>query len=108
MSKKFFTYTETIEGNPDRVLIVPKDYDTFPFNVENGGSYNLAPARVLGLSYPEYLRFIRQAFYDDVSIEGKKGLPVAYWRKGKELYTFIDLLNAKLDLAIIYSKEENK
>lgn len=98
---KYFTYMETIDNNPDRVLIMPADYDKFPFNTEHGGSYMLAPARVLGLSYAEYLRFIRASFPDDVSIEGKgKMIVQTYWRKGKTLYTFIDLLNAKLTLAM--------
>lgn len=102
MKTKFFTYRETIDKNPDRVVIAPLDYEDFPFTIENGGSYNIAPARVLGLSYATYLRFIRQSFPEDVSIEGKNSLyPIAYWRKGRTLYTFIDLLNAKMSLGLL-------
>lgn len=104
---KYFTYRETVENNPDRVVIVPHNYDTFPLNTREGGSYALAPARVLGLSYPDYLRFLRESFPEDVSIEGKgHKYPIAYWRKGKTFYVFLDLLNAKLELAIkeVYKK----
>ena len=97
---KYFTWVE-FENNPARCQILPADYEIFPLNTKNGGSYALAPARVIGLDYITYLKFIRQMFPDEVSIEGRNSLyPIAYWRKGKELYTFIDLLNAKLTLAM--------
>lgn len=105
--KEYFTYRES----PDmtRCVIVPKNYDTFPFNTKEGGSYNLAPARVLGLTYVDYLRFIKAFFGDDVTVEGKGSYyPVAYWRKGKNLYTWLDLLNAKLNLAVMTNYDNNK
>lgn len=102
---KYFTWRETEEGNFARCIIVPKDYDKFPFNTKHGGSYGVAPARVLGLSYATYLRFIRDMFPDVVSLEGKNSRYVtAYWKKGKELYTFVDLLNAKLTKAVLEAK----
>lgn len=100
---KYFVWEEVTPGDPSRCIIKP-NYDIFPFDTKNGGSYNVAPARVLGLSYPTYLKFIRDMFPDDVTLEGKNSLYIVpYWRKGKELYTFVDLLNAKLNLAMKYT-----
>lgn len=99
IKKKWFTWQEVNENDPSRCIIVPLDYSNFPFNTKNGGSYHVAPARVLGLDYPTYLRFIKQSFPNNVTLEGKNELYVVpYWRKGKELYTFVDLLNNKLSL----------
>lgn len=100
---KYFTYRKTAPDlESERLIIVPLDYETFPFNTKKGGSYGIAPARVLGLDYPTYLRFIKQSFPSEVTIEGKgSAYPTAYWRKGKELFTFIDLLNARLTLAVM-------
>lgn len=99
MVKQYFTYRES--STPNEFMIVPKDYNTFPFNIKNGGSYNVAPARVLGLSYPNYLRFLLNMFPNDVIVRGKGSIyPIAYWKKDKTLFKFIELLNAKLSLAM--------
>lgn len=106
MKNKYFTYAET----PDlsRCIIIPINYETFPLNTKNGGSYNVAPARVLGLDYVTYLRFIRNLFPDIVTLEGKeKKYVVPYWKKGKELFTFIDLLNNKMELAMNENRRRN-
>lgn len=101
MTIVFFTYKEIIENYPGRVLIVPKDSDNFPLYLNGEESIKLAPARVLGLSYPDYLLFIRQMFPEDVVIElDEENFPMAYWRKGQVFYTFLELLNSKLTLAL--------
>ena len=86
-----------------KVMIVPKDYDNFPFNIKQGGSYNVVPARVLGLDYPTYLRFLRESFPDVVTLIGKgKKYVVPHWNIGcKEVSTFVKLLNDKLTLAVM-------
>lgn len=105
VKKKWFTYQETT--NPKIVTIVPNNYDDFPFNTKNGGSYAVAPARVLGFSYPDYLRFLMIMFPNDVEIVGKgKLFPIVYWKRDKTLYTFLQLLNAKLSLAIGAAENE--
>lgn len=97
--REYFTFRETT--TPNEFIIVPKDYEAFPFNIKNGGSYSLAPARVLGLSPANYLRFLLNMFPDDVVVRGKGSLyMVAYWKKDKALYTFIRMLNAKISLAL--------
>ncbi len=104
---KYFNYQES-NSSLTRLMIGPANYDTFPFNAKYGGSFHLAPCRVLGLSYADYLRFLRAAFPEDVEIEGKGTMyPVAYWRKGEALFAFIDLLNNKLTLAMKQKGKEN-
>lgn len=102
MKKKWFTWKETEVDNPfSRLMIVPLNYDTFPMNIKEGGSYNVAPARILGLSYAEYLRFAREMFPEIVTIEGKgEYFPRLYWKRGAELNLFIKLLDARLNLAL--------
>lgn len=105
---KYFTYIELADSvNGSRCVICPASYDNFPFSTEkSGGSYHVAPARVLGLDYPTYLRFLRDAFGDEVKLEGRNSLYVTpIWRKGKTMYTFIDLLNNKLNLAVTQNDE---
>jgi hypothetical protein len=106
MSKKYFTF-RPIDNSPlSRCIICPADYDAFPLKTKTG-SYAVAPARVLGLDYPTYLRFIRDSFPEAVTLEGKDGLYVrALWKRGsRELLSFIDLLNIKLELAVLEAEE---
>ena len=99
---EYFTY-RTVGADPaTHCIVVPKDYDTFPMNTKLGGSYALAPARVLGLDYPTYLRFLRDSFPEVVTLEGKGSLYVIpKWKRGcRELRVFINLLNDKMMLAL--------
>lgn len=101
---EYFT-TRHVDGSDicTKVMIVPKDYDNFPFNIKQGGSYNIAPARVLGLDYPTYLRFLRESFPEAVTLVGKgHKYVVPHWKIGcKEVSTFVKLLNDKLTLAVM-------
>lgn len=107
--KKYFTYREETPNDFSRCVIVPADYDNFPFNTQLGGSYALAPARVLGMTYVDYLRFILWAFPDDVVVEGKNSkYPIAYWKFGPNLQKWLELLNAKMNLAILRIEAEER
>lgn len=99
--KKYFTYTAAAKDLSE-YIIVPSNYDDFPWNTKNGGSYNLAPARLLGLSYVTYLKFIKTMFPNVVTISAEKGsiYPVAHWKAGPELSLWIKTLNAKMELGV--------
>ena len=100
IKKEWFIYEIELD-DPSKATISPKDYENFPFNTKTGGSYNVAPARVLGLSYPDYLRFLLIMFPDDVEIIGKNKLyPKVLWKRNKMMFQFIRLLNVKLSLAM--------
>lgn len=96
---EYFKTLEVTPGDPlSPVIIVPNPAVDFPFNVKKGGSYSLAQARILGLSYANYLRFLRDSFPDVVTLVGKNSYyVVAHWKRGsRELNTFLDFLNAKM------------
>lgn len=107
--RKYFTWRPATPDDFMKCIIVPNDYDTFPMNTKNGGSYNIAPARVFGISYATYLRFVRELFPDDVTIEGKGSeFPICYWKRGQKLYDWVKFLNSKLTLAMkIIEENEN-
>ena len=103
---EYFTYVESVD-NRGKFLILPKDYDALPFDTVCGGSYAVAPARVLGLSYAEYLRFVRDSYPNIVELHGKDSLYIrALWSLSNELLDFIKLLNMKLQYAIMASNLE--
>jgi hypothetical protein len=98
---EYFTTQETSSTLFSDCIIVPKDMDTFPLKIGRG-SYNIAPARVLGLDYPTYLRFLRDSFPNAVTIVGKGSRyshPI--WKPHTpELRTFLRYLNTKLTIAM--------
>lgn len=106
--KHYFEIREAT--SPGEFVIVP-NYDELSaeWTAKCSGSYGVAPARVLGLSYPDYLRFLMQMFPKDVVIRGKGTMyPVDYWKKDAMMYTFVRLLNAKMALAMgEYDKNED-
>lgn len=53
--------------------------------------YTIAPARVLGLSYDDYLRFARDE-YNGV-IVGKVGQPIVYFENKQDIKKLQTLLN---------------
>ena len=103
---EYFTYVESME-NRGKFLILPKDYDKLPFDTVCGGSYAVAPARVLGLSYAEYLRFVRDSYPNIVELRGKNSLYIRpLWDLSNELLDFIKLLNMKLQYAVTVANLE--
>lgn len=93
MSKQIFTFRPALTDKT-KMLIVPADYSVFK-GLEIG-SYVLAPARVLGLTYGEYLQYIATKYPDKVIIKPSKGYVVSYWTDCDELKDFIKLLNDKV------------
>ena len=66
---------------------------------ETTGSYNLICARLLGLSYAQYLRMCRDCFGAEIIGKGSK-YPVAYFKRGEELESLIALLNMRANLVL--------
>ena len=80
-----------VRVHPERFYL---DYTT--------GSYNVIMARVVGLSYAQYLRFCRDVL--GATLIGKGSLyPVAYFKSGENLNALVRMLNARARL-IIFSK----
>lgn len=86
---------------PHKYVIVPVHENFYLTHTE--GSFNVIAARVLGLSFPDYLRLCRDEF--GAELVGKGTLyPVAYFNKTKELREFVKILNARANL-ILFDRE---
>ena len=58
---------------------------------EIGGSLIILAARILGLSYPNFLRYCRDNF--NATLRGKKGYPTPYWKNRTDAINLIKVLN---------------
>ena len=75
MSKKYFNCEETM-SNPGKYIIRP-NFNELPLKCTIG-SYNILPARLMNLSYAQYLRMCRDVY--GAEIIGKKTMyPMAYF-----------------------------
>ena len=74
------------------------NFDRLP-EMRTTGSFNLLPARLLNLSYAQYLRFCRDIVGGE--IVGKNSVyPVAYFSKTITTNAFVRLLNSRMNLVI--------
>ena len=95
MNKKYF-YLEESPYHPGKYRVA-MNFDTLP-GIRTTGSYNLLPARLLCLSYAEYLRFCRDEL--GAEIIGKKCMyPVAYFSDKKAATGLIETLNSRMTIA---------
>ena len=84
-------------AHPGKWRVVPV-HDNFHLGATTG-SYNLICARLMNLTYPQYLRMCRDCF--GAEIVGKdSNYPVAYFKRSKELDALVDLLNARANLVL--------
>ena len=82
---------------PGKYIIRPI-HDNFHLDYTEG-SFNLICARLMGLSYADYLRMCRDCF--GAEIIGKGSLyPVAYFKFSKQLNDLIDGLNARANIVL--------
>lgn len=100
MNKKYFSYRES-PYHPGLYSITP-NFELLPLK-HSRGSYNILCARLMNLSYAQYLRMCRDIL--GAEIIGKNRLyPVAYFKRSNLLIQFIKLLNARAELAM-YERE---
>lgn len=79
--------------------IIALNHSLFPFKGQIRGSFNLMPARLIGLTYAQYLRFCRDVL--GAKVVGKNsGYPIAYFRNTPEVQQFVKLLNERAKYAI--------
>lgn len=89
-----------IEESPyrDKKYKIKINFDVFPnIKIKESGSYNIFPARLMGLSYPNYLRICRDVFKAEIIGKGNK-YPIPYFIYNEELQNLIKLLNKKMEL----------
>lgn len=93
---KCFEYDESVT-QPGKYIIRPI-HDNFCLK-HTEGSYNVICARVMGLSYAQYLRMCRDCF--GAELVGKGSLyPIAYFKKTNELLALVEHLNARANLIL--------
>ena len=63
------------------------------------GSYNVICARLMNLTYAQYLRMCRDCFGAEIIGKGAK-YPVAYFKLSQELNDLIEQLNARANLVL--------
>ena len=88
---------EESASHPGKFLIKPI-HNNFHLGYTTG-SYNIICARLVSLSYADYLRMCRDCF--GAEIMGINSIyPVAYFQRSKELSTLVDLLNARANMVL--------
>ena len=97
MNKVKVFYRDESAYHPGKWMIRPIQ-DNFHLD-STEGSFNIICARLMGLTYPQYLRMCRDCF--GAEIVGKNSYyPVAYFKRSKELDALIDNLNARANLVL--------
>ena len=76
--------------------ILRMNHNLFKFEGYTRGSYAVFPARVLNLSYADYLRYCRDRLGADL-IGKRKRYVIAYFLKNDETKEFVKLLNKRME-----------
>ena len=93
MEKYFYLDESPIYKNK---YIIRLNHDKFLFPTGTSGSYNVFIARVLNLSYADYLRYSRDRL--GAELIGKQSRYVmAYYDKNQATEAFIRLLNKRME-----------
>lgn len=97
MKKIKVFYRDESASHPGKYMI-RADLEKFYLNYTEG-SYNVIQARLMGLTYAQYLRMCRDCF--SAEIIGKGSIyPVAYFKRSTELDALIDFLNVQASLVL--------
>ena len=97
---KCFKYEES-QYHPGKYIISPI-YENLPL-IKTDGSYSILPARLMNLTYAQYLRMCRDLL--GAEIIGKNSLyPIALFKRDDTFIQFIKLLNARANL-ILFERE---
>ena len=98
---KYFDYMES--STPNKYIITYDPDKGFPITYTSG-SFAVLPARLMNLTYPDYLRLCRDEFGAEI-IGKNSDYPIAYFPKSKNLFQFIHLLNSRA-AAVKWEQEE--
>ena len=98
MTKKEYFYLEESPYHPGKYTL-RINFDVFPSPMTADGSFNILPARLLGLSFAQYLRFCRDIVGGEV-IGKKQMYPTPYFSKTVTTNAFVRLLNSRMNLVI--------
>jgi hypothetical protein len=97
MAKKICFYVDVTPYHPGKYVIRPK-HENFYLESSNG-SFNIICARLMNLSYAQYLRMCRDML--GAEIMGKNNYyPVAYFSDKKMAEQLCKLLNARANMVL--------
>ena len=103
MSRYFILDESPIYKDKYLIRINPTEFEKMPFEEGFRGSYGVLPARILNLSYTDYLRYARDRI--GAELIGKRSKYVTpYFNYTKEAQALVKLLNARMD----YIMDERK
>jgi hypothetical protein len=97
MKKIKVFYRDESASYPGKYLI-KADLDAFHLKYAEG-SYNVIQARLMGLTYAQYLRMCRDCFGAEI-IGKNSNYPVAYFMRGEQLEMLLAQLNARANLVL--------
>lgn len=93
--KQYFRVEESAYHAPNSILIID---DTLLDLHGAPQSLHIICARVLGISYPTFLRLARDQF--GATLFGKRGFPIALFPDKNKAHQLADLLNKQTDLIL--------
>jgi hypothetical protein len=95
-----------VDQSPDTKYQLYNYFDQIPYyNLKSGGSYHVSYARLLGISYPNYLRLCRDEF--GATLIGKDWLYICpKWDNPEGAKPLARMLNARLNLALKMKQEK--
>ena len=97
MKKVKVFYRDESATQPGKYLI-RADQDKFHLD-STEGSFNVICARLMGLTYAQYLRMCRDCFGAEIIGKGDT-YPVAYFKPSQELQDLLDNLNVRANLVL--------
>lgn len=97
MSKVRVFYRDESASHPGKYM-VRADLEKFHLNYTEG-SYNIIGARLMGLTYAQYLRMCRDVFGAEIVGKGEK-YPYPIFKLSKGLEDLIEQLNARANLVL--------
>ena len=98
--KKYFSLRETPYRPGWYVLEI--NFSELP-QMNTTGSYSILPARLMNISYPQYIRMCRDVLGAEV-IGKNKAYPIVYFKKNLNTSAFIRLLNGRM-YCVLWERE---
>ena len=92
MKKEYFVLEESPTRNGKYFL--RSNLDMFA-SISTKGSYNLLPARLMNLSYAQYLRYCRDIIGGEITGKGNK-YPIVHFDYNEKAVNFLTTLNTRI------------
>lgn len=88
----------------DEQYIIGINHEKLPLD-NTSGSYGLLFCRILGISYPDWVRLCRDVFDAEIMGKGCKYISIRFNKITKELEQLVELLNTQTELLLQKKKD---